>query len=168
MRKTEKRYGRTTSRNGRSWHWAPPRGRVRGERNGESWLPGHLWRPNGPLRLRDRWRWKSQSILLLVLRIVWYPSGPLFLSLLPCAPRTDRQRQRSSRLSCVCRQMHRREGRNWPRQAGAWCRVAVEAHPPLSLSLSLSRSGASNWFASKVGVIWFYYECLHLVILVIG
>ena len=61
---------------------------------------------------------KSQSILLLVLMIMWYPSGPLFRYLLPCAPRSNRQRQRSTCLPCVCKQMHRGEGRPWPRQAG--------------------------------------------------
>ena len=25
-----------------------------GETRGVSWLPGHMWCPNGPLRLRDR------------------------------------------------------------------------------------------------------------------
>ena len=47
------------------------------------------------------------------------PFTPLFRCLFPSAPRTDRQRQRSSCLPFVCRQKHRREGRPWPRQAGA-------------------------------------------------
>jgi hypothetical protein len=44
----QKRDGKTTSRNGLVRRLAPLCGRLRGERNGGSWLPGHLWHPNCP------------------------------------------------------------------------------------------------------------------------
>ena len=41
--------GRRRGRQKKRWEdnipvWTAPRGRLRGERNGGSWVPGHLWR----------------------------------------------------------------------------------------------------------------------------
>ena len=35
-----------------------PRRQWRTEKSGENWLQSHLWGPNNPPQLRDRWRWR--------------------------------------------------------------------------------------------------------------
>ena len=68
------------------------------------------------------WR-KSQSILLLVLRIVWYSSDPFFWSFLPSAPRTDWQRHRA-----LCLQTNAPERRSSLASAGRSTDISRQCH----------------------------------------